>query len=268
MDICNALSLCQTRNIIHRDIKPHNIFVSRDGHFKLGDFGIARTVEKTTGGLSKKGTYTYMAPEVYREEAYRPSVDIYSLGVVLYRLLNDNRAPFLPPYPANITHADREAALSRRISGEPLPVPRNADPQLANVVLRACAFNPNQRYWSPSQMRSDLEALLGGVTAGAAFVPGGWQQESTAGAGQSNTYAGYTAVPTDRTAAAYSTPNTNAPQFVEATDRTSGVFNQPHSTYVPAQPQEDRTTGVFGASVPQQPQYQADRKSTRLNSSH
>lgn len=259
IDICKALELCQRYNVIHRDIKPENIFVSETGDFKLGDFGIARTVEKTTGGLSKKGTYTYMAPEVYREEAYGPSVDIYSLGVVLYRLLNDNRAPFLPPYPANISHADREAALSRRISGEPLPAPRNADPQLAQVVLRACAFNPNQRYWSPSQMRSDLEALLGGVTAGAAFVPGGWQQESTAGAGQSNTYSGYTAAPTDRTAAAYGAPGTYAPPVQEPTDRTSGVFNQPHNTYVPAQPQEEHTTGVFGAPMPQQPaqpQYQ------------
>lgn len=254
IDICKALELCQRYNVIHRDIKPENIFVSETGDFKLGDFGIARTVEKTTGGLSKKGTYTYMAPEVYREEAYGPSVDIYSLGIVLYRMLNDNRAPFLPPYPANITHADREAALSRRISGEPMPAPRNADPQLANVVLRACAYNPNQRYWSPSQMRADLEALLGGAQAGAAFVPGGWQQESTAGADRSNTYTGYAEAPADRTAAAY-TPNTYAPPVQEPTDRTSGVFNQPRNVVPPQEP-ADRTTGVFGGAAPQQPQYQ------------
>ncbi len=97
VDMCRALELCQRYNIIHRDIKPENIFISDIGDYKLGDFGVARTLEKTTGGLSKKGTYTYMAPEIYRDEEYGSTVDIYSLGIVLYRLLNNNRAPFLPP---------------------------------------------------------------------------------------------------------------------------------------------------------------------------
>ena len=130
------------------------------GDYKLGDFGIARTVEKTTGGLSRKGTYTYMAPEVYREEPYGPSVDIYSLGVVLYRLLNDNRAPFLPAYPAPITHSDREAAMAKRLGGAPLPPPRNADSRLAEIVLKACAYAPQDRYASPALMRQDLETAL------------------------------------------------------------------------------------------------------------
>jgi len=159
IDICRALELCQKFNIVHRDIKPENIFVSELGDFKLGDFGIARTVEKTTSGLSKKGTYTYMAPEVYREGEYGSSVDIYSLGIVLYRLLNDNRAPFLPAYPAPIKHSDREAALAKRISGAPLPNPKNADGRLAEIVLKACAHNAKDRYSSPLQMRQELEAI-------------------------------------------------------------------------------------------------------------
>ena len=160
IDICKALELCQKFNIIHRDIKPENIFVSRIGDFKLGDFGIARTVEKTASGLSKKGTYTYMAPEVYRGDAYGSSVDIYSLGIVLYRLLNDNRGPFMPQYPAPITHSDREQALVKRISGEQLPLPKNADGRLAEIVLKACAHNPKERFSSPMQMREELEAIL------------------------------------------------------------------------------------------------------------
>ena len=62
IDICHALEVCQKYNIIHRDIKPENIFVSDIGTYKLGDFGIARQLEKTSSGLSKKGTFTYMAP--------------------------------------------------------------------------------------------------------------------------------------------------------------------------------------------------------------
>ena len=160
IDLCMALELCQKYNIIHRDVKPENIFLSEAGDFKLGDFGIARTVEKTTSGLSKKGTYTYMAPEVYKGEPYGSTVDLYSLGVVLYRLLNGNRTPFLPAAPAPITHADRENALVRRFSGAPLPPPSHAQGRLAEIVLKACAYNPKERYSSPIQMRQELEAIL------------------------------------------------------------------------------------------------------------
>ncbi len=170
IDLCKALELCRKHNIIHRDIKPENIFVSEMGDYKLGDFGIARTVEKTTGGLSKKGTYTYMAPEVYREQPYGPAADLYSLGLVLYRLLNDNRTPFLPPYPQPITHSDRESALARRMGGEALPTPCNAEGPLADIILKACAFDPKDRYASADALRQALEAVLyqrpqGAVTA-------------------------------------------------------------------------------------------------------
>ena len=160
IDMCHALELCQKHNIIHRDIKPENIFVSDNGNFKLGDFGIARTIEKTSSGLSKKGTQTYMAPEVYKGEEYGSGVDIYSLGIVLYRLLNKNRTPFLPPYPEKIKHSDVDNALAERIGGAPLPRPSEADGRLAEIVLKACAFKPWDRYISPSTMRAELEALL------------------------------------------------------------------------------------------------------------
>ena len=172
-DMCQALELCQKFNIVHRDVKPENIFVSRNGDFKLGDFGIARTVEKTMGGLSKKGTYTYMAPEVYKGDSYGTSVDIYSLGIVLYRLLNDNRTPFLPKYPAPITHNDREQALARRIGGSAIPAPLNADGRLSEIVLKACAYNPAMRYSSPMQMRDELEAITYGTAEAKVIYPAG-----------------------------------------------------------------------------------------------
>lgn len=160
IDMCKALELCQKYNIIHRDIKPENIFVSENGDYKLGDFGIARTLEQTSGMLSKKGTQAYMAPEIYREESYGSNVDIYSLGIVMYRLLNENRTPFLPAYPAPITHNDRESAIKKRISGAPIPKPANADGRLAEIVLKACSYDPKERYFSPMEMREELEAIL------------------------------------------------------------------------------------------------------------
>ena len=173
IDLCRALELCQKYNIIHRDVKPENIFISDAGDYKLGDFGIARTVEKTTSGLSKNGTYTYMAPEVYKGEAYGSTVDIYSLGIVLYRLLNGNRTPFLPAAPAPITHADRENALVKRLSGAALPPPSHAEGRLSEIVLKACAYDPKERYSSPMQMRHELEAILYSQEEGKYIYPEG-----------------------------------------------------------------------------------------------
>jgi len=124
-DICRALELCEKQKIIHRDIKPENIFISPNGDYKLGDFGIARTVEATMDGLSKKGTFFYMAPEVYRGGSYNGAVDIYSLGMVMYFFLNNKRHPFMPPSPQPIKFSDREAALRNLMSGKPLPRPAN-----------------------------------------------------------------------------------------------------------------------------------------------
>ena len=160
IDICKALELCHRKNIIHRDIKPQNIFISDNGDFKLGDFGIARTMEKTTGGMSKKGTYKYMAPEVFRGEHYDSSVDIYSLGIVLFSLLNGNRGPFLPAPPAKVTHNDEEEARMRRFRGEPIPAPRDAGVMLTYIIKKACEADPAKRYRTAEQMRRDLESYL------------------------------------------------------------------------------------------------------------
>ena len=105
------------------------------------------------------GTPTYMAPEVYKKEKYGSTVDLYSLGIVLYRLLNNNRTPFLPLPPEPISYEMRERALDRRINGEPLPPPVNAEGGIAEIVLKACAYDPNKRYSNPLQMRQELEAI-------------------------------------------------------------------------------------------------------------
>lgn len=160
IDICKALEICSMNNIIHRDVKPENIFVSKMGDFKLGDFGIARQLEKTTGNMSKRGTVNYMAPEIYKGEKYDSTVDIYSLGLVLYRFLNRNRLPFLPPYPEPIKYSDKENALMKRINGEALPTPCNAKGEIARIILKACAYDPKERYQSANELRTDLEELL------------------------------------------------------------------------------------------------------------
>ena len=157
-DICNALVLCKKYDIVHRDIKPQNIFVSTSGDYKLGDFGIAKTVEKTMGG-TKIGTYKYMAPEVYNNQPYGSAADIYSLGLVLYWLLNERRMPFMPLPPAKILAGKDETARQRRLSGEPLPVPACGSTELKRIVLKACAYDPSDRYHTADEMLADLNRL-------------------------------------------------------------------------------------------------------------
>ena len=161
-DLCRALEYCQKQNIIHRDIKPENIFVSRFGEFKLGDFGIARELDRSASGLSKKGTFSYMAPEMYKGEEYDSRADIYSLGIVLYKLRNHNRIPFINLEKQLITYRDKENALTRRMSGEQLPPPADAGTGLSEVILKACAYDREDRYQTAEEFREALEAVKDG----------------------------------------------------------------------------------------------------------
>lgn len=157
-DICSALAFCEKRNLLHRDIKPQNIFVSPDGTYKLGDFGIAKTAERTTSG-TKTGTYKYMAPEVYNNQPYGSKADIYSLGLVLYWLLNERRTPFLPLPPQLPSASDEDRARTRRFSGETIPTPAHGSTELKRIVLKACAYDPRDRYQTADEMLHDLNTL-------------------------------------------------------------------------------------------------------------
>ena len=161
IDMCNALIACERKGIVHRDIKPENIFVSRDGVFKLGDFGVARSLDHATFATKGVGTPAYMAPEVANGEEYSKQADIYSMGIVLYWLLNKRRTPFLPLPPMAIKASDREEALRRRCSGEQIPEPVEGSEALKRIVMKACAFDTKERYLSAKEMRDDLKALCG-----------------------------------------------------------------------------------------------------------
>lgn len=180
-DLAMALIYCRKLNIIHRDVKPENIFVSRFGDFKLGDFGIAREQAHTMSNMSKKGTYSYMAPEIYKGEKYDSSVDIYSLGIVLYKLMNQNRLPFLSLDKQLITYRDKETALARRMAGEKMPAPVNASAAFSHIILKACAYEPGKRYRKPEDMLRDLEKLrLAPVNAEKEWEKSQWELTNSA----------------------------------------------------------------------------------------
>ena len=163
-DIATAIEVLNRHHLVHRDIKPQNIFVNSTGDYKLGDYGTARAMESAVTAMSRKGTYNYMAPEIYRNQPADSRVDIYSLGLVMYRMVNGNRLPFLPEA-GSVTIEQSEGAILKRISGEELPAPRYADPELARIILKACAYRPEDRYGNATELKRDLENYGGGDTA-------------------------------------------------------------------------------------------------------
>lgn len=105
------------------------------------------------------GTNGYIAPEVANRQKYGKEVDIYSLGMVLYWLMNDNTLPFLPLPPQIPTAEQRDLAAQQRLDGVPLPPPINGSAALKSVVCKACAFDPAARYRSAVEFGSALLKL-------------------------------------------------------------------------------------------------------------
>ena len=153
-DVLTSLEVCEERNIIHRDIKPANLFRSDKGVYKLGDFGIARDMRAGMGSLSHKGTENYMAPEVYLGKNYTSNIDIYALGIVLYKLLNKNRLPFMNE--EKLTAGSVERAFQKRNTGEELPKPVESPDTLYEIIKRMCAYNPNERFQTALEVKKAL----------------------------------------------------------------------------------------------------------------
>ena len=165
MDMCDALALCHGNDTMHRDIKEANIFMSSNGAFKLGDFGVAKTLIEVTKAASMKGTASYMAPEIHKRQPYDYTVDIYSLGIVLYKLLNNQRMPFMPDFPKPITADDIYQGDTKRLAGEVPPLPCNAADELGDIVVHACAPKES-RFSNVNEMKARLDAYSSKLTDG------------------------------------------------------------------------------------------------------
>ncbi|MEN8907354.1 MAG: protein kinase, partial [Clostridiales bacterium] len=124
------------------------------------DFGISKKIEGTISSSALKGTYMYIAPEIINGHKHDLTVDIYSLGIVLYRLLNQNRIPFMPKYPKEITQSDIREAVQKRFSEKYIEGPQYADDMLSQIILKACSFNPKYRYRSAMDFKKSLSNYL------------------------------------------------------------------------------------------------------------
>ena len=154
-DIVTALKVCHEQRILHRDIKPANIFIADHDTYKLGDFGISKVLGDNTVAFTHTGTQAYVAPEQWNSLPYGKAADIYSVGLILYQLLNENHLPFADE---GLT-AD---SVGRRLKGETFPEPLNGSKKLKAIVMKACSYKASDRYQNADEMLQDLENLQGG----------------------------------------------------------------------------------------------------------
>jgi eukaryotic-like serine/threonine-protein kinase len=164
--VCSALSVAHGYDVIHRDVKPHNIMLTGDGSVKVMDFGIARagnTSMTQTGSVL--GTAHYVSPEQAQGRPLSPASDLYSLGIVLYELTT-GQLPFDGDTPV--------AVALKQVNETPLrpsEVASDIDPSLEAVIMKAMAKSPTERYDTADEMRRDLLNVIDGRTVAAAPVP-------------------------------------------------------------------------------------------------
>lgn len=157
LDILGGLQACHNNGVIHRDIKDDNIFVSDKSEYKIGDFGVSKALKDSSKAESLKGTPNFLAPEVYLgKESYTKSVDLYSLGIVLYRLLNYNRNPFLPHFPEQFFAQDEDTAFEERMSGKIPDFPSLGGEQIGQVIVKAISSS-SERFQTADEFISALE---------------------------------------------------------------------------------------------------------------
>lgn len=146
---CRALAAAHEAGLVHRDVKPQNLILRRDGVLKLGDFGVAFGLEGTrlTMAGTVLGTAAYLAPEQARGEEVTAAADVYGLGAVLYELLT-GRPPRTPTTIAELTATER------------IPEPQNAPPRLAHVVMRCLAADADDRPASAAAVARELARTL------------------------------------------------------------------------------------------------------------
>ena len=160
ISVCRSLIRCRDFGYIYPNLKPENILFDRKGVCKLGDFGSFSCLEPAKSSVAYKRTQYYAAPEYITTGKINCTADTYSLGLVLYTLINRGRLPFMEPYPQELTIGSFDRSRENRIAGVAFPQPALPDKDLCRIIGKACAFKPEDRYLSPKQMLQDLESAL------------------------------------------------------------------------------------------------------------
>ena len=167
--VLRALEYSHQAGIVHRDIKPGNVMVTRNGDIKVMDFGIARAMSDNQATMTQTaqviGTAQYLSPEQARGERVDARSDLYSTGCLMYELLT-GRPPFTGDSPVAIAY--------QHVRENPIP-PSRLDPSLPpwadSIVLKAMAKSPNDRYQSAAEMNADIQRAASGMQVAASAPP-------------------------------------------------------------------------------------------------
>ncbi|MEV6827629.1 Stk1 family PASTA domain-containing Ser/Thr kinase [Amycolatopsis sp. NPDC051102] len=159
-DVCAALDFSHRHGIVHRDVKPANVMITKNGAVKVMDFGIARAMHDGQSAMTQTaaviGTAQYLSPEQARGESVDARSDVYAAGCVLYELIT-GEPPFTGDSPVAVAYQH-----VREDPNPPSSVNPAVAPELDAVVLKALAKGPANRYQSAAEMRSDLVRTLSG----------------------------------------------------------------------------------------------------------
>ena len=151
MDLCNALTDLRSAGLIHRALKPSNVFLGNQGHFMLGDLGIAKMDQLKYCSMPESMISPFSAPELFELMAeVNETIDIYAVGLILYRIYNANHAPF------EDEKTSAKGADKLRITGKELPAPMFADYEMGEIIRKACAYKPEDRYQTPEELKQAL----------------------------------------------------------------------------------------------------------------
>lgn len=154
IDLCTALCAIRSAGYLHQNIKPENIYIRND-RFLLGDLGLTAVQDMKYSSLPEQYIGQYTAPELHDIMAEQnETTDLYAVGMLLYRIYNGDHAPYEDEQ-VTAKEADR-----MRLSGKELPAPMYADYELAEILLKACAFKKEDRYQTPQEMKRELEFYM------------------------------------------------------------------------------------------------------------
>ena len=144
IDLCSAMAVCRQAGCLYIDLKPSNIYITPDGRYRIGDLGFVPMNSLQYASLPDKYRSSWTAPEI--KDAFsslNPTMDIYAIGLVLYQAYNNGDLPFTGDAPAEV-----------------LPPPMYADYEMADIILRACAPDPKDRWQTPSEMGQALVSYM------------------------------------------------------------------------------------------------------------